>query len=395
MEYLVKISKKTCIRELKRRYLKINVLTSNTSYPSRKIRRICAYISLKTTKDQGSRINTPYPEESIRRIQVMIVILVGPAGDPWDQRVRSQLISKDLVSGLLVYELPLSNELANMANSHNAEINASAKKPSLSDPLGHLHKDLNSLTSRVEHLESSLAQQVADKIEDYVPRLVADAFEERVPKLLSNTLKNILPQIIKDSVKQALPKFDKGVKKTLNAKIHELLIKPLYNAFNLLNKKERNRVLVILIDSLSASAKAAPEKEKMSTQDNKNSENKDLDTTDPAPAQGEQSSKQGSEEKPIEDEPSFNKLRFLVPNPNIPSLNPLKSIMPQGIRPPIVINMPLDQFTDNIFNTTTSEFSLSPLKDDKGKGVASEEDPLKELIPLIDEGGSTPKFLNL
>ncbi|GKA48329.1 retrovirus-related pol polyprotein from transposon TNT 1-94 [Tanacetum coccineum] len=90
------------------------------------------YLCLHFTKDhKGSRINTPYPEESIRRIQVMfilvyvllyatyhstgssdtdqIVSLVGPAGDPWDQRVRSQLIGKDLVSGLLVYELPLSN----------------------------------------------------------------------------------------------------------------------------------------------------------------------------------------------------------------------------------------------------------------------------------------------
>ncbi|GKB42750.1 hypothetical protein Tco_0887692 [Tanacetum coccineum] len=82
-----------------------------------------------TTKE--SRINTPYPEKSIRRIQVMFILvyvllyatyhssgsvdmeqiasLVGPTGDPWDQRVRSQLIGKDLVSGLLVYELPLSS----------------------------------------------------------------------------------------------------------------------------------------------------------------------------------------------------------------------------------------------------------------------------------------------
>ncbi|GJW64166.1 hypothetical protein Tco_0116050 [Tanacetum coccineum] len=37
-----------------------------------------------------------------------IVSLVGPAGDPWDQRVHSQLNGKDLASGLLVYELPLS-----------------------------------------------------------------------------------------------------------------------------------------------------------------------------------------------------------------------------------------------------------------------------------------------
>ncbi|GJZ94462.1 hypothetical protein Tco_0666665 [Tanacetum coccineum] len=40
MEYLVKISKKARILELKRRHLKIIVLTSYTPYPSRKIRRI-------------------------------------------------------------------------------------------------------------------------------------------------------------------------------------------------------------------------------------------------------------------------------------------------------------------------------------------------------------------
>ncbi|GJX16553.1 hypothetical protein Tco_0217385 [Tanacetum coccineum] len=42
MEYLVKISKKARILELKRRHLKITVLTSYTPYPSRKIRRICS-----------------------------------------------------------------------------------------------------------------------------------------------------------------------------------------------------------------------------------------------------------------------------------------------------------------------------------------------------------------
>ncbi|GJR89129.1 hypothetical protein Tco_0213140 [Tanacetum coccineum] len=40
MKYLVKISKKARILELKRRHLKITVLTSNTPYPSRKIRCI-------------------------------------------------------------------------------------------------------------------------------------------------------------------------------------------------------------------------------------------------------------------------------------------------------------------------------------------------------------------
>ncbi|GKC07720.1 hypothetical protein Tco_0999330 [Tanacetum coccineum] len=59
MEYLVKISKKARILELKRRNMQITVLTYYTPYPSRKIWRICACTSPKTTREQGS----------IRRIQ--------------------------------------------------------------------------------------------------------------------------------------------------------------------------------------------------------------------------------------------------------------------------------------------------------------------------------------
>ncbi|GKA43347.1 retrovirus-related pol polyprotein from transposon TNT 1-94, partial [Tanacetum coccineum] len=54
MEYLVKINLKTRILELKRRNMKKLILTSNTSYPPRKIQRICACTSLKTTKEQDS-----------------------------------------------------------------------------------------------------------------------------------------------------------------------------------------------------------------------------------------------------------------------------------------------------------------------------------------------------
>ncbi|GKB62720.1 hypothetical protein Tco_0918906 [Tanacetum coccineum] len=80
-----------------------------------------------------------------------------------------------------------------MAKSWNNGLNASADKPSKSDPISHLHKELILLTSRVDQLESSLAQQVVDIIEDSVPRLVADAFEERIPELLFDIRKNIIP----------------------------------------------------------------------------------------------------------------------------------------------------------------------------------------------------------
>ncbi|GJX79035.1 hypothetical protein Tco_0327184 [Tanacetum coccineum] len=66
MEYFVKISEKARILELKQRNIKNIVLTSNTLYPSRKIRRICAYTSQETTKNQGPICCTifrvpPYP----------------------------------------------------------------------------------------------------------------------------------------------------------------------------------------------------------------------------------------------------------------------------------------------------------------------------------------------
>ncbi|GJY75911.1 hypothetical protein Tco_0481027 [Tanacetum coccineum] len=50
IEYFVKISKKARILELKRRNLKKTILTFNTPYSSRKIRRICACTSQETMK---------------------------------------------------------------------------------------------------------------------------------------------------------------------------------------------------------------------------------------------------------------------------------------------------------------------------------------------------------
>ncbi|GJU69077.1 hypothetical protein Tco_1255336 [Tanacetum coccineum] len=176
------------------------------------------------------------------------------------------------------------------------------------------------------HLESSLAQQVADKIKDSVPILVVDAFEER------------------------LDKNDVNLRKL---------------------STQENIELVITVP-----APAQGEQQPIN-----NTPEPTTAEEEKADAQGEQSSKQappistalvvhsseekGSEEKPTKDEPPFKKLRILVPNLNIPSPTSLKSLMPQGIRPPVVINMPLDQFTYSLFNTTSSEFSLTLFKDDK------------------------------
>ncbi|GJW97685.1 hypothetical protein Tco_0179493 [Tanacetum coccineum] len=66
----------------------------------------------------------------------------------------------------------------------------------------------------------------------------------------------------------------------------------------------------------------------------------------------------------------------------------LKNILPQIIK---------DSVNQALPNSSSSEFSpIPPLKvADKGKGIATEEEPLKQLIPLMEQGGSDPKMLNL
>nr|GEV62161.1 uncharacterized mitochondrial protein AtMg00810-like [Tanacetum cinerariifolium] len=256
------------------------------------------------------------------------------------------LMPKDKLESVFEFEEAESDDDENdkveskVVLSKSEEATADNIPDELVDMSAHENDDLNAF---VDKLSLWLT-----KYKDSMPRLFADAFEERVPELLSDTLKNILPQIIKDSVKQALPKFDKIVKKTLNAEILELLIKPRNNAFNLLNKKERNR-------------------------------------------------RKCSEEKSIEDEPPFKKLRFLVPNLNISSPTPLKSLMPQGMIPLVVIDIPLDQFTDSLFNTSSSEFSPAPPSKiaNKGKIIATKDDPTKQLMPFIEQSGSSLKIPNL
>ncbi|GJW61329.1 hypothetical protein Tco_0110664 [Tanacetum coccineum] len=56
----------------------------------------------------------------------------------------------------------------------------------------------------------------------------------------------------------------------------------------------------------------------------------------------------------------------------------------------------MEQFTNNLFMITSFEYSPTPPKDEsKGKGIATKENTLKELIPLKDDGGSAPKMPNL
>ncbi|GJT04155.1 hypothetical protein Tco_0838617 [Tanacetum coccineum] len=108
------------------------------------------------------------------------------------------------------------DELVDMANSQDANINASADKPAKSDPLGHLQVDFNSLSAKVNNFESSLSQQLTNKLDESVPRMSTNPY-------------------------QSLTR----VKKTLKAAVPNLILKPLNKEFNALNTLESRRFVIL------------------------------------------------------------------------------------------------------------------------------------------------------
>ncbi|GJT21637.1 retrovirus-related pol polyprotein from transposon TNT 1-94 [Tanacetum coccineum] len=71
--------------------------------------------------------------------------------------------------------------------------NASADMPAQSDPLGHLHKELCILNTKVDQLETSISKKVIDDIQSSVLLIVTDTLNANLLGLLLEALKNTLP----------------------------------------------------------------------------------------------------------------------------------------------------------------------------------------------------------
>nr|GEU57991.1 putative reverse transcriptase domain-containing protein [Tanacetum cinerariifolium] len=68
-------------------------------------------------------------------------------------------------------------------------------------------------------------------------------------------------------------------------------------------------------------------------------------------------------EKDLEDEPPAMKLKVLIPIPSIPAPTPLSSYIPKHLTKPSHEKLSIKQFTDHLFKTTSSSYSLSPLRE--------------------------------
>ncbi|GJX44977.1 hypothetical protein Tco_0261653 [Tanacetum coccineum] len=306
-----------------------------------------------------------------------------------------------------------------------ADLNASADKPSLSDHLGNLCKEVSHLTTNVQNLESSLLQQMTAKLEEIVPSLVAKTLKENMPDIISESLKSVIPQITAESVKEIIKPINKqfnafnkleaarfvklytGLRRDLKKKVGISVRKKVHKGIEIVKGKVDNyttrvdqntqnvhemttlmRDMVHLLTSASVFAKANAEGEKWEQA------NPDPLKAEQKPPINEQVFKSSTDlviysskikttdETSTEDEPPSKKTKFKIPR-EILSPTPLNSIRPQ-LTTPIVINMPQNQD------------SSSPSKPaDKGKAIATEEDSTKALIPLLEESGSSLKIFNL
>nr|GEV61078.1 hypothetical protein [Tanacetum cinerariifolium] len=94
--------------------------------------------------------------------------------------------------------------------------------------------------------------------------------------------------------------------------------------------------------------------------------------------------------------------KIMTPIPDIPNTTPLNTFIPEHLLKSKEKQKSIQEFTDQLFKTTSSRFSptppkeLAPLRDSsKGKAIAIIEEPWNELVKYQEEGGSYLKIPKL
>ncbi|GJS57349.1 hypothetical protein Tco_0652133 [Tanacetum coccineum] len=272
--------------------------------------------------------------------------------------------------------------------------NASAGLSALSDPLGHLQRKLTTISSKVDQLESCITKNVSKELKSYVPTLVSDALKETLPGLLADALKASFPSLIQESVQNIVQQsigeqtsaFQAQAHQTLEEQLDSLIYKPMNKQFYAFNKLESQR-FVYLEKELSKCIKTKLSKS-VRERTSKDTEVQKINV------QGEHSITQENTDTALVVH-QLGKENSEFPNPT-----PLRSIILEHLLNPLEQKLSVEQFTNQLFGTTSSNFAPSPPREptpprdpSKGKGVSTEE-PMKELIPYI-EGGSDPNMLNM
>nr|GEV07052.1 retrovirus-related Pol polyprotein from transposon TNT 1-94 [Tanacetum cinerariifolium] len=252
---------------------------------------------------------------------------------------------------------------------------------SLTDPFGHLRRELTTIFSKVDQLESCITKHVFEELKSSVPSLVSDALKETLHGLLVDALQVSLPSMIQESVQNTVYEymreqtsvFQAQVHQTLEEQLASLIYKPMNKQFNAFNKIESQR-FVHLEKELSKCIKSKLSKFFREKENTKTA------------LVFHQSEKEKSDTK---DETSSKKLIVLIPTSKMPKPTPLSTIIPEHLINHLEQKLSVEQFTDQLFSTTSFSFIPSPLEiHPKAKKLADlkaeKEEFEKALIKLIN-----------
>ncbi|GKB49623.1 hypothetical protein Tco_0900376 [Tanacetum coccineum] len=287
-------------------------------------------------------------------------------------------------------------------------LQASPDKPS--DTLSHLQEEITSRSTKVDQMESNITRKVSEEIQSSIPALITEALKQQLPGILIDSLNSTLPKPLNKEL-NAFNKLEanrffhlqeelsmviqKQISKKVKAKVRTgmskvterldiLLNSTKENSDNISEIKQQMTGLAFLLQSAKVLKKTNAEGEKCENSEGTNAQ-EEQGNEKPEPVQGEQQSnnqesvaekvninialiihaleEKGSEEKTLDEKPLAKRLKVLIPTPK-----PLRSIFTEPPKDP-----------------------TPPRDKKKGKGIATEEEPLKQLLPMLEQGGSDPK----
>ncbi|GKE42543.1 hypothetical protein Tco_1469827 [Tanacetum coccineum] len=304
---------------------------------------------------------------------------------PNDDMVDDKLIDEVMTNANTCVNID-TNSIA-----HSTEI------PLITDPKPNRIDDLVAHVKNMGNkIESSFPAQLESSLNLILPRLIVDALEERLPEILSETMKSQFPKLINDSIKENLSMLNKRMRLSLKTEMHDILEespKIVNKQFHALNKLECNRFAqlepIMYMEQMLHSTVKIPidllpgivTAKNLTIMVNKTSADMNelvglvswilhfMESTPPPVnivAKGEKSA---------QDEPS--KLA-----------THMSSFVIYG--------------DDDQPNTLTNAilapyYPIPPTKADNGKGIAksSNDSTLKMIVPVMEQGGSTPDLLIL
>nr|GEV51934.1 hypothetical protein [Tanacetum cinerariifolium] len=262
----------------------------------------------------------------------------------------------------------------------NDETSIFVTKEHSTDNLNATSDELATISSKVDQLESQVTERISDEWKSSVPSLVTNTLKEQLSGLLSDALKDTLPQLIKDSIKSSVlePIAEELPQKKLSKFLHNKMRKSIRLRVRTGMKEVRTNSL--LVHPLWP---PTPSIFKISGL---------CFTTWSLSSRQQKSLKRimlrgRSRRKTIQRYQRilrYNELMFRGSKHLLKPEEQQKSVQ---------------EFTDQLFETTSSKFSLTPLKEPtpprdftKGKEVAIVEEQVNELVPYQEEGGSIPKI---